>query len=104
MRARTGRGSSRATASPLPGPCGFWGFDNYANVIQAALDGQGVAIGFGGILDDLFRKGTLVRALDKPLSRGLGVHAVTRSGTRLKGPARLFHEWVVEEAKTHSGL
>ena len=74
------------------------GFDNYANVIQAASDGQGVALGFSGIVDHLLAKGSLVRPLEGELSKGLGVYALVRSGTRLKPAARKFFNWVLSEA------
>ena len=74
------------------------GFDNYANVIQAAADGQGVALGFSGIIDHLMVKGSLVRPFDDDLSKGLGVYALVRSGTRLKPAARKFFDWVLSEA------
>ena len=74
------------------------GFDNYANVIQAASDGQGVALGFSGIVDHLLDKGSLVRPLQGDLSKGLGVYALVRNGTRLKPAARKFFDWVLSEA------
>lgn len=74
------------------------GFDNYANVIQAASDGQGVALGFSGIVDHLLAKGSLIRPLDGELSKGLGVYALVRSGSRHRPAARKFFDWVLSEA------
>jgi LysR family glycine cleavage system transcriptional activator len=73
-------------------------FDNYANVIQAALEGQGVALGFAPIIDGLLRDGRLVRPIPETLSRGLAVHVVTPQGTTLTEPAKAFRDWVVAEA------
>ena len=81
-----------------PGRLRMLGFDNYANVIQAASDGQGVALGFSGIVDHLLAKGTLIRTLGGELSKGLGVYALVRSGARLRPAARKFFDWVLSEA------
>jgi LysR family glycine cleavage system transcriptional activator len=77
------------------------GFDNYANVIQAALEGQGIALGFSGIVDQLLERGALVRPVDASLSRGQGVFALTPAGSTLKPPARTFFDWILAEAGVH---
>ncbi len=77
------------------------GFDNYANVIQAALEGQGIALGFSGIVDPLFERGALMQPLGTSLSRGQGVYALTPSGTTLKPPAQKFFDWILGEAGVH---
>ncbi|MEE8144268.1 MAG: LysR substrate-binding domain-containing protein, partial [Kiloniellales bacterium] len=46
------------------------GFDSYANVIQAALDGQGIALGFSGVVSGLLSRGQLVRPMERALSKG----------------------------------
>lgn len=74
------------------------GFDSYANVIQAACDGQGVALGFGGILDGLLARGDLVRPIADSRSRGQAVYLVTPAGTALSPLARKFFDWVLTEA------
>ncbi len=83
----------------LPGALHILGFDSYANVIQAAADGQGVALGFGGIVDGLLERGQLVRPLDARLSKGLAVYLVTPKGGRLTAVARKFHDWLLAEAE-----
>ena len=74
------------------------GFDNYANVIQAALDGQGVALGFSGIIDGLLARGQLVRPIATRHSAGRAVYLVTPEGLQPTPLARRFFDWVVEEA------
>ncbi len=74
------------------------GFDNYANVIQAAVDGQGVALGFSHIVDGLLERGQLVRPLDGALSKGYSVYLVVPAGTALNPGARDFFDWVIAEA------
>jgi LysR family glycine cleavage system transcriptional activator len=74
------------------------GFDSYANVIQAALDGQGVALGFSGLATDLIAGGRLVRPIDAELSRGLSVYLVTPRRSRAPRAAQSFIRWIISEA------
>ena len=76
------------------------GFDNYANVIQAALDGQGVALGFSGIIDLLLANGQLVRPIEARQSAGGAVYLVSPRGVRLSALAQQFHDWVLEEVSS----
>ncbi|MCP4327594.1 MAG: LysR family transcriptional regulator [Alphaproteobacteria bacterium] len=83
------------------GPLHVLGFDSYANVIQAALDGQGLALGFSHILDGLLSAGALVRPLDAALSKGLAVYLVTPRGGAPTRSAQAFFDWVLGEARSH---
>ncbi len=74
------------------------GFDSYANVIQAALDGQGIALGFSGLASDLIASSRLVRPINSELTRGLAVYLVTPRGTKPAPAARSFIKWTVAEA------
>ena len=74
------------------------GFDNYANVIQAALDGQGVALGFSGIVDPLLARGQLVCPIDARHSAGCAVYLVVPEGLQPTPLAQEFFDWVLEEA------
>ena len=59
--------------------------NNYSLVIQAALAGQGVALGWRPLVDDLMERGQLVPALDRTVTTGKGyylVHKRTSAGTR----------------------
>ncbi len=78
------------------------GFDNYANVIQAAVDGQGVALGFGHMVDGLLSSGQLIRPLDHALSKGYSVYLVVPTGTTLSASSRDFFDWVIAEANAQS--
>ncbi|MBC6440002.1 MAG: LysR family transcriptional regulator [Rhodospirillales bacterium] len=74
------------------------GFDSYANVIQATLDGQGVALGFSRIVDSQFERGRLIRPVGPALTRGHAVHLVTIPGLELSPAAEAFRSWLVEQA------
>ncbi len=80
------------------GPLNILGFDNYANVIQAALDGQGIALGFSGMIDGILAKGNLVRPLETANSKGRGVYLVVPKGAVLAPKAQAFFDWALAEA------
>lgn len=58
----------------LPGPT----FDNHLLMMQAALSGQGVAMGWIGTASDFIRQGQLVKVLDSPVILDAGLYAVVR--------------------------
>lgn len=60
--------------SPLPGPS----FDNHLLMMQAALSGRGVALGWIGTATDFLREGQLVPMFRKPVLLEDGLFAVTR--------------------------
>ena len=74
------------------------GFDSYANVIQAAVAGQGLALGYRGIIDLLLADGTLVRPLKTALSRGQAVYLVVPRTATPTPNVKAFCDWVLAEA------
>ncbi|MDX1576649.1 MAG: LysR substrate-binding domain-containing protein [Kiloniellales bacterium] len=79
------------------------GFDSYANVIQAACEGQGVALGFSGIIDGLIARGALVRPIAESRGRGQAVYLAVPADAGLSPLARKFHDWVLAEAAAGEG-
>ena len=75
------------------------GFDSYDNVIRAALDGQGVALGFSNLITKFVAEDRLVRPMRAALSSGKGVYLVTPSGTKPAAKVQRFIDWVCEEAE-----
>jgi LysR family glycine cleavage system transcriptional activator len=74
------------------------GFDSYANVIQAALEGQGVALGFSGLAADLLASGRLLRPIDSELNPGFAVYLVSPSGVKPTPAVTSFVTWIIGEA------
>ena len=73
--------------------------NNYPLLIQAALAGQGVALGWRPLVDDLMAAGQLVPALDRTVTDRKGyylVHSATGAGTR---EVELFRSWLRDELK-----
>ncbi len=67
--------------------------DTGANVIQAAMDSQGIALGFSHIVDHHIARGDLVRPLAASLTKGYVVCVVTPRGVRLGAGAQRFYDW-----------
>ena len=80
------------------GPRNVLGFDNYVNVIQAARDGQGLALGFSHIIAGLLEAGDLVKPLGDGFPTGYAVYLVSPRRVDARPSARAFAAWVLEEA------
>jgi len=79
-------------------------FDNYLVLIQATLDGQGVALGGGRLAEDFIARGTLIRPIAASLGSDRGFYLLWPSDVELSRPARIFRDWIVEEAKGENGI
>jgi len=88
----------KGVGAPAPAAGDMLGFDSYANVIQAAVAGQGLALGYGGIIDLLLADGTLVRPLRAALSRGQAVYLVVPRSASPTPNVKAFCDWVLAEA------
>lgn len=93
----------KAFDASLPAPSQMIGFDNYANIIQAAMNGQGVALGFTGLIDDLMDSGDLIAPLEERLGRHMGVYVTVPEKTPLSTGTRQFHDWLLDEV-SHSTI
>lgn len=69
-------------------------FDQYDQVLQAALLGQGVALGRMTLAEQYIREGRLVTLFGAPTSPGRGFHAILSSRAREKDEARDFVQWL----------
>lgn len=78
------------------------GFDSYDNVIRAAVDGQGVALGFDRLVADLIAQGRLLRPIKAELSKGLAIYLVVPSAIKPAPRIQDFIDWVLEEAATET--
>ena len=68
--------------------------NNYSLVIQAALAGQGVALGWRPLVDDLLDRGQLVPALDQPVVTEKGYYLVHRRAGAGSKVVTLFRSWL----------
>lgn len=82
------------TEAPSPGTLRF---DNYTLLIQAAIAGQGVAIGWRYLIDELLEQGLLCRACEGEAVSDLGYHLVLPERKRRQRPTQLFVDWMLDE-------
>jgi LysR family glycine cleavage system transcriptional activator len=83
-------------ASPpnLPGP----GFDNHVLMMQAALTGGGVALGWKGTARDFVRKQQLVEVLPDQIDVDGGLYLVTHRDARASRALSSFTDWLLQQA------
>lgn len=75
-------------------------FDNYTLLVQAAIAGQGVAIGWRYLIDELLAQGLLVRMLDTRIGSAFGYYVVMPERKRRARVAGYFLDWLQNELAT----
>lgn len=80
-----------------PPPPGQLRFDNYTLLIQAAIAGQGVAIGWGQLVDGLVAQGLLCRPLEGSLRSERGYYLVLPPRKRRGVLIERFVDWLESE-------
>jgi putative choline sulfate-utilization transcription factor len=85
------------TSAPAPGQLRF---DNYTLLIQAAIGGQGVAIGWRHLVDNLLTQGLLVRPINQTLISRLGYYVVLPQRKRRSVLIQQFVDWLMAEQTT----
>ena len=96
--ARLARRGSRRTGSPDLKPAGSLRFKLYDQVIQAALGGQGVALGRVPLIAELLRDGRLVAPFPKRYDSARGYFAVVAPHARERADVAAFVAWLRDEA------
>lgn len=76
---------------------GLLRFDNYTLLIQAAIAGQGVAIGWRYLVDALIEQGLLSRVIGASLCSEFGYYVVLPERKRRARLVQLFVDWVQQE-------
>lgn len=71
--------------------------NDYALVIHAALEGEGVAMGWHHIVDDLVTKGQLVKLLPHTMETDIGFFVTWPKHWRLSKEAEALRDWLVRE-------
>jgi putative choline sulfate-utilization transcription factor len=77
--------------------------NNYSLVIQAALAGQGVALGWRPLVNDLLERGQLVLALDQAVVTSKGYYLVHRRPGAGARSVRQFRSWILEQFEAAHG-
>ena len=90
-------GVFRALGLDSPPAPGQLRFDNYTLLIQAAIAGQGVAIGWGHLVDALVEQGLLCRPMEGSLRSARGYYVVLPPRKRRGALIQRFVDWLGEE-------
>ncbi len=75
----------------LPGPV----FDNHLMMMQAALAGSGIALGWIGTASEQVKRGQLVELFPEKIDADGGVYLVSREATAWNKAAALFATWLM---------
>ena len=73
--------------------------NDYALVIQAAMAGEGIAIGWRHVTESLIKKRLLVPVLAQSWITGEEFHLIWSSRTELSESAQQVRNWIIEEAR-----
>jgi putative choline sulfate-utilization transcription factor len=87
------------SATPAPGQLRF---DNYTLLIQAAIGGQGVAIGWRHLVDNLLAQGLLCRPIEQTVMSNLGYYVVLPQRKRRGVLIQQFVDWLMAEQASSS--
>ncbi|KJH74992.1 MULTISPECIES: choline sulfate utilization transcriptional regulator [unclassified Pseudomonas] len=82
------------TSAPAPGQLRF---DNYTLLIQAAIGGQGVAIGWRHLVDNLLAEGLLCSPIAATVISRLGYYVVLPQRKRRGELIQRFVDWLMQE-------
>jgi DNA-binding transcriptional LysR family regulator len=80
-------------------PAASVAFDQYDQVLNAALHGQGVALGRMTLSEQYIREGRLVALFGPPTRAGRGFHAIFSPRAKDRPAAREFVEWLRREIR-----
>ena len=74
-------------------------FDTYLVLIQAALDGQGIALGGGRLAGDFLARGALIRPIQTTMLSDKAFYLLVPSEVPLSPQATRFRDWILAEAE-----
>jgi LysR family transcriptional regulator, glycine cleavage system transcriptional activator len=75
-------------------------FDSYEQMIQAALSGQGVAMGIGQLVASLVEAGRLVVPFGESIASPTSYWVISSTSTGSRPHVRAFVDWLVAEARS----
>lgn len=83
-------------------PLGKLHFSHYDQLIQAAIDGHGVALGRHPLLRQLLREGKLVAPFKDKVASSRAYYVVESPAAKGKAPVREFADWLVEATQAET--
>lgn len=85
-------------------PVGGLTFNDYSLVIQAAIAGHGIALGWAPLVDDLLDRGELVIAFDRPVQTPRGYFLDAPRGVPAGSWRARFRDWLAAQCHAEQGL
>nr|WP_067293529.1 LysR substrate-binding domain-containing protein [Marinobacterium profundum] len=73
-------------------------FNNYTLLLQAAIAGQGVAIGWRPLVDSMLDSGLLLSLLEEPVSSDYGYYLILPRARKLSAIVQHFADWLQTQA------
>jgi DNA-binding transcriptional LysR family regulator len=89
---------------PPPNPRGALHLTQYDQVIQAAVDGQGVAIATSPLVKHLIREGRLVAPLKQRAASARAYYAVVAPQAAKRPEVEAFVQWLLAQAKEDEAI
>jgi DNA-binding transcriptional LysR family regulator len=80
-----------------PNPGGGLRLNDYALVLQAAHEGEGIALGWHHLVANSIRRGQLVRPIPESLVTGLGIFVCWAKRGRLSRSAARVRDWLLSQ-------
>lgn len=74
-------------------------FNDYSVVLQAAIEGQGVALGWRHLVAPLLAQGLLVRPIAQSVTTDQPIYIVASRAGQLRGDAVFLRDWLMAEAR-----
>ncbi|MFT4628996.1 MAG: DNA-binding transcriptional LysR family regulator, partial [Dinoroseobacter sp.] len=84
----------------IEAPIGGTKLNDYALVVQAAVAGEGIALGWSHIVQDLLDKGVLEIALNKAWSSGNDTWIIWSSNVDLSKQTMAVRDWIIRASET----
>lgn len=88
---------------PALKPAGSLRFIQYDQTIQAAIDGQGVALGTTPLVRELIKQGRLVAPLAGKFESSRAYYLLTSAAAAGRPQAKAFADWLLRQAKREPG-
>ncbi|MBL1377620.1 LysR substrate-binding domain-containing protein [Zobellella iuensis] len=83
---------------PVTAPRNRVNINNYPMLLQAAINGQGIALAWGSLVDDYLQSGALVRPVDTVLRTQASFSMLEPQGRGLvPASVKLFRSWLLEQ-------
>lgn len=76
--------------------------NNYPLVIQAALNGQGIALAWGNLVDEYLNSGLLVSPVDRTLVTTSQFYMLEQFNAPLKQGVECFRQWLLSQASINT--